>query len=114
VEIRSFPRPGWSPLPEKEGIHGVEGQVLLADRRAVVAMLRFSAHARTDVHPADHDIHVLVLEGEGFSFCGGETEAIEAGQSVLWPKGEPHNLFTRDSTMITLMVEHVHTLDRRD
>jgi quercetin dioxygenase-like cupin family protein len=113
VEIKPFPRPEWSPLPEKEGICGVEGRVLLADSRAVVAMLRFSARAQTDVHPAAHDIHVLVLEGSGFSFCGGETEAIEAGQSVLWPKGEPHNLFTRDSSMTTLMVEHVHTLDRR-
>lgn len=92
----------------------MEGQVLLVDKRAAVATLRFSENASTDVHPAAHDIHVLCLEGSGFAFCGGETEAIEAGQSVLWPRGEPHNLFTRDSTMTTLMVEHVHTLDRLD
>ncbi|MEJ2089154.1 MAG: cupin domain-containing protein [Gammaproteobacteria bacterium] len=114
MEIKPFPRPDWSPLPEKEGIRGVEGQVLLVDRRAVVATLRFSEHAQTDVHPADHDIHVLVLEGSGFSFCGGETEPVDAGQSVLWPKGTPHNLFTRDSTMTTLMVEHVGRLPGRD
>ena len=108
MKVKAFPRPDWSPLPEKEGLEGVEGRVLLFDRRAVVATLRLTTHARTDVHPADHDIHVLCLEGSGFAQSGGATVAIAAGQSVLWPRGEPHNLFTEDSTMTTLMIEHVY------
>ena len=109
MELKEFPRPDWSPLPAMEGRFGVEGKVLLVDRRIVIATLRFAAHAQTDVHPADYDIHVLCLDGAGFSFCGGSTVPIRAGQSLLWPRGEPHNLYTRDSAMTTLMVEHVHT-----
>ena len=108
LQAKAFPRPDWSPLPEKEGLEGVEGRVLLFDERAVVASLRFAEHARTDVHAADHDIHVLCIEGSGYAFSGGNTVAIEAGQSLLWPRGELHNLYTEGSPMTTLMIEHLY------
>jgi hypothetical protein len=36
----------------------------------------------------------------------GETAPLEEGQQARWPKGIPHRLWTEDSTMTTLMVEH--------
>ena len=109
MEKQVFPRPDWSPVP-RDGCVNVEGKVCLVDRRSVVAMLRLQENACTDVHPAPYDIHVLCIEGSGFAMCGGEVTPLESGESVLWPKGEEHNLYTEASEMTTIMVEHVHQI----
>ena len=109
MEKKSFPRPDWSPVP-REGCENVDGQVLLVDKRAVVASLKLDANGHTDLHPATYDIHVLCIEGAGFTQCGDEHTELQAGETVLWPKDIPHNLYTQDSSMTTIMIEHVHQL----
>ncbi len=109
MEKKSFPKPDWHLLP-KAGCSGVQARVCLVDKRSVVAMLRLAEHANTDVHPAPYDIHVLCTEGQGFAMCAGEVVALQAGESVLWPKGQEHNIYTQGSTMETIMIEHVHQL----
>ncbi len=110
MEKKSFPKPEWHLLP-KEGCVGVEARVCLVDKRSVIALLRLSEQAHTDVHPAAYDIHVLCTDGRGFAMCGGEVAELKAGESVLWPKGEEHNIYTKNSTMTTIMVEHVHQME---
>ena len=78
---KPFPRPDWHLLP-REGCIGFEARVCLVDKRSVVAMLRLSKDARTDVHPAPYDIHVLRTAGSGFVNYGGEIAELTAGESV--------------------------------
>lgn len=110
MDKKSFPKPDWQMLV-KDGCVGVEARVCLVDKRSVVAMLRLAEHAHTDVHPAPYDIHVLCTEGHGFAMSDGKTIPLQAGQSVLWPKDQAHNIYTQNSTMATIMVEHVHQLE---
>ena len=88
-------------------MEGVEGQVWLVDERVVLAPLRFGPHTQSHRHAADHDIHVVCLEGSGFASSGDAVVPLSQGETVLWPKDEEHNLFTKDAGMTALMVEHV-------
>jgi quercetin dioxygenase-like cupin family protein len=111
IEVSPFPRPDWSPLP-REGCVNVEGRVLLELDRLTIAMLRFETGATIDEHAAPHDIDVLCLEGAGMTSVGAERVPLRPGQRVRWPAGEPHRLWTEDSTMLTLMVEHLRRAAR--
>ena len=105
IEIETVPRPDWEPLPVS-GCHGVEGKVLLAGDRLAIAMLRFSADATLDEHAADFDVDVICLDGAGFVSVDGASSELNAGQRVRWPASKPHRLWTRETGMVTLMVEH--------
>ena len=107
MQIRSFPRPDWSPLPSSDAVN-IDGKVYLLNKTAVVATLRFSANASFEAHAADWDVYVMCLEGKGHTLVGTQTSAIEAGHSVLWPRGEMHQLWTEQSTMTTLMLELIY------
>ncbi len=110
MDKQLFPKPDWHLLP-KEGCVGVEARVCLVDKRSVVAMLRLGEQAHTDVHPAPYDIHVLCIEGHGFAMSADEVTELQSGESVLWPNGEQHNIYTKSSKMTTIMVEHVHQMN---
>jgi quercetin dioxygenase-like cupin family protein len=84
----------------------VEFKVLLHQPTLVLAMLRFECDATVDEHPADFPIDVICLEGAGMFSVQGESAPLRAGESVQWPAHRPHRLWTDDSTMMTLMVEH--------
>jgi quercetin dioxygenase-like cupin family protein len=105
VDVRAIPRPGWDPLPG-DGVVGVVGRVLVREEMVFVAQLRFSEHATIREHPGDNDTIVVCVEGEGYTSVAGETATLREGEQVRWPKGIPHRLWTEDSTMTTLMVEH--------
>jgi quercetin dioxygenase-like cupin family protein len=83
----------------------VEGKVILDSPDLMLALLRFSEHGTIHEHPGPKDTLVACLEGRGFTSVGGETASFEASQTVRWPAGVPHRLWTEDSTMLTLMVE---------
>jgi quercetin dioxygenase-like cupin family protein len=106
VDVREIPRPGWDPLPG-EGVVGVVGRVLVREETYFVAQLRFSEHATIHPHAGDNDTIVVCVEGEGFTSVGDETSPLHEGQQVRWPRGIVHGLWTEDSTMSTLMIEHV-------
>ncbi len=54
---------------------------------------------------------MLCLEGSGYVLVGEDTSPLNAGESVLWPKGELHQLWTDGEPMVTLMIEHLHQVD---
>jgi mannose-6-phosphate isomerase-like protein (cupin superfamily) len=88
-----------------EGCVNVEGRVIFHDDALLLVTLRFGEHGTIHEHPGPNDTIVACLEGSGFTSVGGESEPIEAGQRVFWPKGVVHRLWTEGSTMITLMTE---------
>jgi mannose-6-phosphate isomerase-like protein (cupin superfamily) len=104
MNIGSWKRPEWSPLPY-EGCVNVDGKVILWDETLGLAMLRFGEHGTIHEHPGESDTIVACLEGSGFTSVGGETAPLAVGRLVVWPKGVPHRLWTAGSTMLTLMVE---------
>jgi len=103
-EIRPFKRPDWEPVP-MEGFVNVEGKVIIGDDDLVLAVLLFGEHAHINPHAGPNNALVSCLEGNGFTSVGGETAELHAGQTVFWPAGVHHDLWTEDSTMTTLMYE---------
>jgi quercetin dioxygenase-like cupin family protein len=105
LEIQPIQQPDWLPLPH-EGCVQVEYKPLIKSKNVALALLRFGPNGTIHEHPADIEIDVICLEGQGFTSVGGDWAAIQAGQRVHWPAGQPHRLWTEASEMITLMVEH--------
>ena len=81
--------------------------MLLEEEHLLLAMLRFRPGGTIHEHPAPVDADVICLEGRGMTSVGGEPATLQAGQRVRWPANAPHRLWTEDSEMITLMVEHL-------
>ena len=107
LKITPVKQATWAPF-EHEGCVNVEYKSFLRrDGRVALAMLRFGKRATIHEHPADIDVDVICLEGEGFTSVVAEQAPIQAGQRVHWPAGKPHCLWTENSEMITLMVEHL-------
>ncbi|MEM7366869.1 MAG: cupin domain-containing protein [Pseudomonadota bacterium] len=74
----------------------------------LVANLRFATHAEIDEHDAPMDIDVLVLSGAGYVSVDGAQAQVRAGQTVRWPAGKQHKLWTTTTTMETIMVERLN------
>ena len=105
MNISSWKRPDWEPLPH-HGCVNVDGKVIFWDDKTLgVAVLRFAEHGTIHEHPGENNTLVACLEGSGFTSVGDETAQLAAGQLVMWPNGVNHRLWTEDSTMVTLMVE---------
>jgi quercetin dioxygenase-like cupin family protein len=69
-------------------------------------MLRFGRKATIHAHAADFEVDVICIEGAGFVRVGGATSRFGAGQRVRWPSGVIHRLWTENSMLVTLRVEH--------
>ena len=106
IEVKPVPRPEWSPAPH-EGSRNVEGKALLRHPQVAIAMLRFGKHGTIHEHAAPMDIDVVCLEGRGMTSLDGEQAPLSEGECVRWPAGMSHRLWTEDSEMTTLMIEHV-------
>jgi quercetin dioxygenase-like cupin family protein len=112
LSIRPFPRADWQPVPN-DGCRHVESRVLLLRPDVMVTQLKFGVAGTIHEHGANWNIDVVCLEGRGRTVVDGEEARIEAGERVHWPAGKLHRLFTEDSEMLTLMVEHVGGADVR-
>lgn len=104
MTVEKQPRPDWSPLPQ-EGCTNVEARVLLAKDGLALANLRFGENATIHRHAAPFDIDVICVSGSGFFSIDDEQFALKAGETVRWPKNRDHCLWTKESTMETIMVE---------
>ena len=88
------------------GCTNVEGKVLLIQPELILVMLRFQPHGTIHEHAADFDVDVICLEGEGYTSVDGQVATFKPGQMIRWPALQRHRLWTDDSSMQTLMVEH--------
>lgn len=105
VEVRTVTRPGWSPL-RYQGCVGVDVKGLIRLDNLSIALLRFGRDATIHEHPADFDVDVICLEGEGFASVAKKVVSLKADETVRWPAGVPHRLWTEGRKMVTLMIEH--------
>ena len=105
IKILPVKQPDWKPLPHP-GTEGVLHKSLLRTERLGLALLKFESGATIHEHPAPMEVDVICLEGAGFTSVSGESAAMKAGERVRWPRQAPHRLWTEDSEMVTLMVEH--------
>jgi ribonuclease HI len=98
----------WTPW-KRPGAHGVQGKLLVRSDDLTVTMLRFGKRASIDYNAAGGsaagDTYVLCMEGEGHLRVGSIEAGFSTGQWSRWPAGTDHRLWTRDTTMVTLMVE---------
>jgi quercetin dioxygenase-like cupin family protein len=69
-----------------------------------IANLRFSPNATVDEHSAPFEVDVICISGEGFVSVGEQSSPFRAGQTIVWPPGINHRLWTESSEMETLMV----------
>jgi quercetin dioxygenase-like cupin family protein len=106
IDVRPFARPDWDLLPG-DGVVGVTGRVLVREETFFVAQLRFTEHANIHPHAGERETIVACIEGEGFTSVGDDTRPLREGQQVRWPKGVVHGLWTENTTMSTLMIEHL-------
>ncbi|MCP4419675.1 MAG: KTSC domain-containing protein [Chloroflexi bacterium] len=106
LEILSARQKEWKPLPD-EGCINVRHKPLLKQDHLALAMLHFGKQATIHKHAADFDVDVVCLEGSGLTSVGKEQAPLFAGDRVRWPAGKQHRLWTTDSEMMTLMVEHI-------
>jgi quercetin dioxygenase-like cupin family protein len=102
--VQPFHLPEWKPISHPDA-SGVEVRVIWQQDDLLLALLRFAERANVHEHAGPNDAYVSCLEGSGYTKIGDETEPIEAGQRVFWPKGIVHGLWTEGSPMITLMCE---------
>ncbi len=106
-EIASQPKPQWAHLP-RPGCSNVEFRVLINRDGLTIANLRFGKGAEIDEHDAPMDIDVIVMAGSGFVSLDGATSEVSLGQTIFWPRGKAHKLWTTNSTMETIMVERIY------
>ena len=107
IEIEQVKQATWSPLPYEGCINVEYKSYLHRNGRVAIASLKFGQHATIHEHPADIDVDVICLAGEGFTSVSGDVAEIRAGQRVFWPAGQAHRLWTEATEMTTLMVEHL-------
>ena len=107
--IEAQPKPDWAVLP-RPGCENVEFRVLLGKDKLSVANLRFAESATIDKHSAPFEIDVLCMAGSGFTSLDDDVAPISAGESIRWPAGKQHCLWTETTTMETIMIERHDTI----
>lgn len=105
LQINKIKHQEWFPLPF-DGCMNVYVKSLHRTPYMNVAMLRFDENAQIHEHDATIDIDVICIEGQGFVSVDGEESAFQAGEKVHWPAHKNHQLWTKNTTMVTLMLEH--------
>lgn len=102
--IENQPRPNWSSL-DRPGCRNIEARVLLNSDGIAIANLRFEIDASTDHHAAPYDIDVICMSGSGYTKVEDEVFELSQGQTIRWPAGKAHSLWTKSSELETLMIE---------
>jgi quercetin dioxygenase-like cupin family protein len=101
----------WQPL-EMRGCHGVVARVLCSREDLVALLVRFEPGGSTCEQASDHPTEVLCLEGAGRASVreGSETSEFEIseGHGLQWTPGCLHRIWTTDSEMTALLLEHPH------
>ena len=84
------------------------GLPILLNRPTAVVALYLDAYGSMDEHSTEAPILFLVVRGQGFVRIGGpegETQAVSAGDAVLWPAGIDHMVWTVDEPLEAIVIE---------
>lgn len=105
MEIRRF-GPGHRRPNGPPGTHGVSGQVILSDERAIISELAFGRYAAVTPHMSnDNESLFIVIGGAGFVQVGDERSRVNHGEAVIWPAGVMHGAYTDGTEMRAIVVE---------
>ena len=85
-----------------------EGQVvsktLVQNELVSVTIFSFDKDEEISTHASSGDAMVTVLEGKGKFTISGEEYILEAGQTIVMPKDEPHSVYGEDKFKMLLVV----------
>ena len=105
MEILRF-GPGYRRLGGPPGTKNVEGQVIMADDRAVVSELALGRYAMITPHTNPENTALfIVISGAGWVQVGEERARVNHGEAVVWPPGELHGAYTDGTEMRAIVVE---------
>lgn len=85
-----------------------DGQVisktLVQNELVSVTVFSFDKGEEISTHASSGDAMVTVLEGKGKFTISGEEYILEAGQTIVMPKDEPHSVYGGDKFKMLLVV----------
>lgn len=85
-----------------------DGQVisktLVQNELVSVTVFSFDKGEEISTHASSGDAMVTVLEGKGKFTISGEEYILEAGQTIVMPKDEPHSVYGEDKFKMLLVV----------
>ena len=85
-----------------------DGQVisktLVQNELVSVTVFSFDKGEEISTHASSGDAMVTVLEGKGKFTISGEEYILEAGQTIVMPKDEPHIVYGEDNFKLLLVV----------
>lgn len=95
-------------LELKEMIEYQQGQVvsktLVQNELVSVTIFSFDKGEEISTHASSGDAMVTVLEGKGKFTISGEEYYLEAGQTIVMPKDEPHSVYGEEKFKMLLVV----------
>ena len=95
-------------LELKELVQYQEGQVvsktLVQNELVSVTIFSFDKNEEISTHASGGDAMVTVLEGKGKFTISGQDYYLEAGQTIIMPKDEPHSVYGEDKFKMILVV----------
>ena len=95
-------------LTLKDLVEYQEGQVvsktLVQNELVGVTVFSFDKGEEISTHASSGDAMVTVLEGKGNFTISGEEFVLEAGQTIIMPKDEPHSVYGEDKFKMLLVV----------
>lgn len=69
-----------------------------------VTVFSFDKGEEISTHASSGDAMVTVLEGKGKFTISGEEYILEAGQTIIMPKDEPHSVYGEEKFKMILVV----------
>ena len=95
-------------LELKEMVKYEKGQVvsktLVQNELVSVTIFSFDKGEEISTHASSGDAMVTVLEGKGKFTISGEEYYLEAGQTIIMPKDEPHSVYGEEKFKMLLVV----------
>ena len=95
-------------LELKEMVEYQQGQVvsktLVQNELVSVTIFSFDKGEEISTHASSGDAMVIVLEGKGKFTISGEEYYLEAGQTIVMPKDEPHSVYGEEKFKMLLVV----------
>ena len=82
----------------------VISKTLVQNELVSVTVFSFDKGEEIPTHASSGDAMVTVLEGKGKFTISGEEYILEAGQTIIMPKNEPHSVYGEDKFKMLLVV----------
>ena len=82
----------------------VVSKTLVQNELVSVTIFSFDKGEEISAHASGGDAMVTVLEGKGKFTINGQEYILEAGQTIIMPKDEPHSVYGEDKFKMILVV----------